>query len=56
MFTPDINTLRLVEGLVAYRVTRELVLRGFFLTRRSFQGPDWDHEAGISFAVSHRWW
>ena len=56
MFTPDINPLRLVEGLVAYRVTRELVLRGFFLTRRSFQGPDWDHEAGISFAVSHHWW
>lgn len=56
LFTPDINPLRLVEGLVAYRVTRELLLRGFFLTRRSFQGPDWDHEAGISFAVSHHWW
>ena len=56
LFAPDLGSLRLVEGLIAYRVTRELVLRGFFLTQRSFYGPDWDREAGISLAVSHLWW
>ena len=56
VLAPDVRSLRLVEGLIAYRVTREVVVRGFFLTRRSFQDPDWDREAGISLAVSHHWW
>ena len=56
MLAPDVGSLRLVEGLIAYRVTRELVVRGFFLTLRSFQGPDWGREAGISVSVSHDWW
>ena len=56
LLDPDVDSLRLVEGLVAYRVTRELVVRGFLLTRRSFHGSDWAREAGISLALSHQWW
>ena len=56
VFAPDLGSLRLVEGLVAYRVTRELVLRGFVVAQHSFQSSEWDHEAGLSLAVSHRWW
>ena len=56
VLAPDVGSLRLVEGLIAYRISRELIVRGFFLTQRSYHGPDWDREVGLSIAVSHRWW
>ena len=56
LLNPDVRSLRLVEGLVTYRVTREIVVRGFLQTRRSFAGPDWASEAGVALALSHQWW
>lgn len=56
LLSPGLNSLRLVEGLVAYRATRDIVVRGFFQAGRSFRGQDWAREAGVALALSHQWW
>ncbi len=50
-----VRSLRSLEGLVAYRIGRDLVLRGFVTADRSFFAPSWSPRAGLSLAIGHRW-
>lgn len=52
---PPVGSLRSVEGLVGYRLTRDLVVRGFVLVERSFFETAWNPRAGVTFAIARRW-
>ena len=49
---PALSSLHSVEGLLSYRFSRDLILRGFFVTDRSFFDSQWDREAGMSFVMA----
>jgi hypothetical protein len=44
------------EATLGYRLSRELTLRGSFMTRKAYTRDTWDHQAGISVVWARRWW
>jgi hypothetical protein len=48
-------TLHTTEATVGYRLSAELTLRGSFVSRKSYQRPTWDQQAGVSLVWAQRW-
>jgi len=48
-------TLQTNEATVGYRLSPELTLRGSFVSRKSYQRPAWDQQAGVSLVWAQRW-
>jgi hypothetical protein len=48
-------TLQTTEATVGYGLSPELTLRGSFVSRKSYQRPAWDQQAGVSLVWAQRW-
>ena len=48
-------TLHTTEATVGYRISPELTVRGSFVSRKSYQRPAWDQQAGVSLVWAQRW-
>ena len=51
-----LRTLRISEATVGYRLSRDLTMRGSFISRKLYFGPEYDRQAGISLVWARRWW
>ena len=51
-----LRTLRISEATVGYRLSRGLTMRGSFISRKLYFGPEYDRQAGISLVWARRWW
>jgi len=45
-----------VETAVGFRLSPEVTVRGSFFASKFYTRSDYDHQAGVSFVWSRRWW
>jgi hypothetical protein len=53
---PFLRTLRVSEATAGYRLSHDFTMRGSFVARKLYFGPEYDRQAGISLVWAHRWW
>jgi hypothetical protein len=47
---------QMTEATVGYRLNPEIVLRGSYVLRQSYNSNAWDHQVGASVVWARRWW
>jgi hypothetical protein len=44
------------EATLGYRLSRDVTLRGSFMSRKAYTRTAWDQQAGVSVVWARRWW